>query len=190
MAEALTKGKIVDNLPSGLRAKVIDMLIADVASRKIAAYITEHGYKITHNAVAEYRRETLPKHLETARKLQQLQQFETVGNDTVESLASITNQQLAADPLISRLERKYERYDTLTGQAVQAKDFAGFASIDRAETQAMRLHAELTGRLTEKQSSLSVQLVFANATEHSPKYGSWTIAGSSTSRQYDSDKRD
>jgi hypothetical protein len=169
MAEPLTKQRLVDSLPGPLRTKVIDMLLSDVSTRKVAAFMTEHGYSVTHNAIAEYKRYDLPKHLATARKLQQLQQFEAVSGDTVESLASITNQQLAADPLISRLERKYERYDTLTGQAVQAKDFAGFASIDRAETQAMRLHAELTGRLAEKQTALSVQLVFANATEAQPE---------------------
>jgi hypothetical protein len=74
-----------------------------------------------------------------------------------------------ADPLISRIQRKYANYDKMIADSMQVRDFAGFASIDRSETQAMRLHAELTGRLEQKQTSLSVQLVFANATEAQPE---------------------
>lgn len=169
MAEALTKGRVIDSLPAALRTKVIDMLLSDVPQRKVAAFMTEHGYKISHNAIAEYKREDLPKHLETARKLQKLQQLEVVDTATDDSLASITNQILGADPLISRLEKKYERYDRMVLDSMQVRDFAGFASIDRAETQAMRLHAELTGRLTQQQTNMSVQLVFAANPVEAPR---------------------
>lgn len=170
MSEPLTKQRLVDSLPPPLRTKVIDMLLSDVSTRKVAVFMTEHGYRITHNAIAEYKRYDLPKHLETARKLHKLQQVRTVDMEEPRSLASITNDVLGADPLISRIQKKYERYDQLTAEAVQDRDYTGFAAIDRSETQAIRLHAELTGRLVDRGPTMNVQMVFAgNPVETAPK---------------------
>src|SRR5436190_9266525 len=111
MAEALTQGRTIDNLPAPLRTKVLDMLIADVPTRTIAALMTEHGYKISHNAIAIYKRNDLPRHLEMSRKLQKIQLTESEDNDKIQSLAEITSEVLAADPVMQRVEKKYGRYD-------------------------------------------------------------------------------
>lgn len=165
MAKRLKQPATFDDLPFDIRSEALDMLLAGDATRKVADFIGKRGYGVSHMTLARYKRDKIAPAILTSEKALAIQQLANMNVLGTESVTDVTKQQLSADPLISRLERKYERYDTLTGQAVQAKDFAGFASIDRAETQAMRLHAELTGRLEQKQTNLSVQLVFANAVE-------------------------
>jgi hypothetical protein len=77
------------------------------------------------------------------------------GNTIVDASSdlSLAKGVLAADPIISRLERKYQRLDTGLTATYEREDFSAAAKLETAETQAMRLHAELEGRLNTTQSS-------------------------------------
>jgi hypothetical protein len=135
------------------------MMLEDNSSRTIHNYLAEKGYNICFTNIARYKRESLPQKIEIGRKLQQLNAVQNPENAQTLSLASATNAVQAADPLLQRINRKYERYENLASSAAEVLDYQGFAAVDRAETQTMRLHAELTGRLTQAQSTTLVQVV-------------------------------
>jgi hypothetical protein len=67
---------------------------------------------------------------------------------------------------MSRVVAKYRRYDEMYSQSLDAQ---GFSSIDRAETQALTLHANLTGRLQQAGPSTVVQIVFGQFPQNTNK---------------------
>jgi hypothetical protein len=160
MAEVLTQGRTIDSLPQPLRTKVLDMLIHNEPTRKVAALMTEHGYKISHNAVAIYKRKDLPKHLATGRKIQRIQQLEAELNEPTASLAEITDAALRADPILSRVQKNYDRIDKNVDLAEKDSDYKGVSHLISADTRLMTLHAQLTGRLQQQGPTTNVQIVF------------------------------
>lgn len=162
------QARTIDTLPPVLRTKIIDMLLADQSSRKVAAYLTQNGHRISFSSVARYKRFDLPKHLETARKLQQINALQGISASNQPSVSEFTNAALMADPLLNRVNAKYSRYDDMIAKAQMANDFGGFSAIDRAETQAIRLHAELTGRLQSAGPTTLVQIVIGQDARENP----------------------
>jgi hypothetical protein len=66
------------------------------------------------------------------------------------------------DSFIGRINQKYERFDQVIPQIIASNDFAAFASVDKAETAALRLHAELCGRLGPTTNFGQVQIVIGD----------------------------
>lgn len=161
MAVRINQGRIIDLLPDKVRRQAIDMMLADDPARSIADWLTQHGHKVSFSAIARYKRYDLPKHVEIATKLQQIQADTPNSGIPPMSLSEATNAALAADPILSRVQNKYNNYDKMVSQAVKQKDFKGFAAVDRAETAALTLHAQLTGRLQQQGPSVAVQIVFS-----------------------------
>jgi hypothetical protein len=112
--------------------------------------------------------EKLSRVAETAKSLQQNILQATTGNGTIDPdvLAAATLASASADPIMSRVLAKYQRYDDMYAKTV---DPQGFSSIDRAETQALTLHANLTGRLQQSGPSTVVQIVFGQFPQNTNK---------------------
>ena len=154
--------RVIDELPIPMRGRVLEMLIEDYSSRDISSFLLQHGHKISFAAIARYKRVDLPRHLESARKIQQIQELESPDRQTSDNLATITNASLAADPILSRMLQKYGRYDRWFADAEAKKDYVALTSIDRSETGAIRLHAELTGMLAQPGANQTlVQIVIS-----------------------------
>ena len=162
MAERINHDRAINLLPAPIREKVLAKLVAGEPSRSISAFLLQHGHKISFAAVARYRRVDLPRHLALVRKLRQAEVLSGSNELASQSDAKITNQLLAADLVDQRLNAKFDRYDEWFLQAGQSKDFTALTSIDKAETAAIRLHAELTGRLQQNASNVQVQIVIGD----------------------------
>lgn len=121
---------------------------------------------LSHVAIWNYRvkhfEPTLAKASQAAARLSRatLNAAADANIDIDQEVRTLTADAMKADPLLARIEKKYSNYDVLTSEAVKDKDFKGFAAVDRAETAALTLHAQLTGRLQQAQTNVAVQVVF------------------------------
>jgi hypothetical protein len=130
--------------------------------------LLQHGHKVSHSAVARYKRLSLIPAMQSAAKLQSLQSAELNQHDQRAGATSLTHQMLAANPMLERLQRKYGRYDRVIAETLEREEFTAAAAWDNAETKTMRLEAELTGMLTGATPSTFVQIVIGgNAGESS-----------------------
>jgi hypothetical protein len=142
------------------RDKILEALLNNESPQSIAKWINP---PINHTSIWRYRRNRIEPKLkqaaETAKTLQQnallaARASVAVPDDVIRDAAYAS---VAADPIMSRVLAKYQRYDDMYAKTV---DPQGFSSIDRAETQALTLHANLTGRLQQAGPSTVVQIVF------------------------------
>jgi hypothetical protein len=150
----------IDSAPAHVRQAAIDKLLAGESSRAVSQYLLQHGLKISHNSVARYNRLVLLPALETGAKLQQIHSLTAKNPEDVPSQIDLTKAALAADPILSRVQKKYSNYDLMISAAIQDEDYKGFSAVDRAETAALTLHAQLTGRLQQSGPTTNVQIVF------------------------------
>jgi uncharacterized protein YdcH (DUF465 family) len=153
------------------RERIIEALVAGESSYSVAQWCKPTVHPTT---IWRFRRNCI------APKLSQVEQFakslqdnilqSANGNATVNPavIQNAVSALAVADPLLNRVNRKYERYDDMIAKAQKANDFGGFSAVDRAETQALRLHAELTGRLQSAQPTTLVQIVIGAEQRENP----------------------
>jgi len=82
------------------------------------------------------------------------------GIDDVEAVRNETARELAARPFLSRIERKFERYERWMEGAEKKEDWKALASLDTAETRSIELQARLSGAL-DSAPSTAVQVNIA-----------------------------
>lgn len=156
MARVISQTRSIDALPIHIREQVIEKLLAKVSTRKVSLWLIDQGFILSFNAIARYRREKISKQLAIVAKLRQIDNLSENPSLKSASDADLTNAIKAADPIMERVNAKYKRYDQFYSQTL---DPQGFSAIDRAETQALTLHANLTGRLQDKPQNMTVQIV-------------------------------
>jgi hypothetical protein len=151
------------------RDKIIEALIAGQTPDAVAQWCKPPLHKTT---IWRFRRSHIASKLsrieETAKALQDNILQSAAGNQTVDPavIQAATSALCTADPIMSRVLAKYQRYDDMYAKTV---DPQGFSSIDRAETQALTLHANLTGRLQQSGPSTVVQIVFGQFPQNTNK---------------------
>jgi uncharacterized membrane-anchored protein YjiN (DUF445 family) len=163
MAAPINTDRAINLLPGPMREKVLEKLIAGEPCRKISAFLLQHGHRLHFTTIADYKRLNLPHYLATAEKLQQMQRDASTTEVAEQNVAKTTNALIAASVVDSRLNAKFDRYDEWFKEARQDRDFMALTSIDKSETQAIRLHAELTGRL-QQTPNVAIQVVIGSTT--------------------------
>ncbi len=144
------------------REKIIEALLNEESPQSISKWVNP---PLSHVAIWRYRsNKIIPKLSEVQRTAKAMQEniLQAASKGIAvnpELFKAVTSAAVDADPLLQRINRKYERYENLASSAAEVLDYQGFAAVDRAETQTMRLHAELTGRLQQAQSTTLVQIV-------------------------------
>lgn len=104
MATPLSQTFAVDALPIPLRNKCADLLLSGKSTRAVSAFLQEHGHKVSHSAVARYKRLSLAPAIKTAAKVQSLQQASETSRQHVQESAALTRDLLAAAPILRRTE--------------------------------------------------------------------------------------
>jgi hypothetical protein len=138
------------------RDRIVDAIMRGDSVRAIAKW-TEPPIHFT--AIDRYRRSTvvpaLRKQGDIAKTLRENEILRQTVQDSgsVAAISAATKAVIVDDPILSRMEKKYSRYDRNIAKAEQNDNFSAVATLDAAETRAMTLHAQLTGRLQQNQSS-------------------------------------
>jgi hypothetical protein len=84
------------------------MLIAGKPSRAVSAWLSQQGYKISHNAVARYNKIVIQPALKIGAKIQRIEQDE--GNqptdfvDKARQVSDVTQRALKASPVLQRVD--------------------------------------------------------------------------------------
>lgn len=161
----------VDTHPQ--REKIIQALLDNEPPKKIAKWVNP---PISHVSIWRYRTRKVKPVLERAVKTAKLLQTANVPlkddkpTDTGIAAIDLARDALTDDPLLSRVLMKYRRYDRWFDEAERQNNFAALANIDRAETGALTLHGNLSGRLQAPNGS-AIQIVigdgsFKNGEDH------------------------
>jgi hypothetical protein len=159
----------VDTHPQ--REKIIEALVAGESPQSISKWCNP---PINHVSIWRYRRNRIEAKLsqvqQTAKALQDNIIQATRDNGVVDPavIHAATSALTTADPIMSRVLAKYSRYDDMLAKAQETGDLGGFAAVDRAETQALTLHANLTGRLQSAAPTTLVQIVIGQDTRETP----------------------
>lgn len=123
------------------RQAIISKLLAGIPASRIAA-----EYKVSAQALGRFKRNTLQKIVLSPKAAESV-------SVTPQTVSDLTQMRSNAQSLITSvstaalLERKFERYQTMLGRAADSGDLKAWASIDRSETSALQLRAQLAGEL-------------------------------------------
>lgn len=148
------------------RQAIINKILAGLQLKDIAA-----EYNVSPQALGRFRRNTLRKIVLSPKAAQSA----SVTPQTVSQLTQLKsnlNTSIAAMSTAAMVERKLGRYDRLLGKAEMDNDLRSWASIDRSETAALQLRAQLAGELQQQaQSNIQVAILIPPPVAGSPQWG-------------------
>jgi hypothetical protein len=168
---AATNGKepFFYKLPKNLQKQTLALLTANKPIRAISQFLKENGYSVSPMAVHRYKRGDFAKTLDAALKLKQAQSLNQNEKPNPAELTTVAKALILADPIVSRVEAQYERFDEWYVAARKVEKFEALASISNAEIRALQLHAQLTGRLNlQPQTNVLVALVTGETKQPEP----------------------
>jgi hypothetical protein len=144
--------------------RIIEAMLNGESDRSISRRLHP---RISSTALWRYRRNHLKSAVIAAAATDNSQCVGSFGPAKNSSVANTTtlpeaNLNRVNDSFIGRINQKYERFDRVIPQIIASNDFAAFASVDKAETAALRLHAELCGRLGPTTNFGQVQIVIGD----------------------------
>ncbi|HWQ56631.1 MAG TPA: hypothetical protein VN442_23285 [Bryobacteraceae bacterium] len=148
-------------LPSALKAKVIDAMIAGEPCRKIAATIRKAntGLTVSHTQVAAYRRQIVKPAILTSQKVREMSEIQQSVSEVTRETANLTRAVVTADPILTRMEQRRLERERILGKAEKKEDFRGWAALDRNDLTATELEARLTGRLDSQPAAAQVAVI-------------------------------
>ena len=155
---------IVEDHPQ--RAEIDRAILRNESSRAISRWCSP---PVSHSAVNDYRkRVTASLRAKQAKRI--AKQAINVANESganvsAELIQKTTQQaidrQTIAQPFIRALERKYERYERWMQGAEAKEDYKALAAIDRAETGAIQLQAQLADAFPRNDAAGATQVNIA-----------------------------
>ena len=155
---------VIDRHPQ--KQRIIDALLRQESPYSIAKWVnppvnkvTIWRYRCSHIAPALQRAAARAKLLEK----QGLAEPNTELSPEAKQIVAEAKLDLVEDPIMARVNAKYARFDQVIPGTIASKDYAAFASVDKAETAALRFHAELYGRLQPGTNFGQVQVVIGYA---------------------------
>lgn len=144
MAAVLTQSLGFDDLPGPLKDKALEMLLKDVSTRKVSALLAKHGYKLSHNAIARYKRVRVIPAIQASELVQQAQHITSVtaGSRAVTPAdqTELTKALATAQPVLSRVDWMW---DEVVGGVVESK---GYWAEDEISKQRKFVPSDLNGR--------------------------------------------
>jgi uncharacterized protein YdcH (DUF465 family) len=162
----------IEALPAHLRSQLVDKLISGVSSRDVSAWLLQAGHKVSHQAINRYSQRTVRPSIRLGAQLSRIQSLENKsGTDLIDSarhLHSVTKQVVTADPILQRIAAKYARIDRVIDKAEQNEQYSAVAALEAADTRALTLEAQLSGRLQQNSGGNTVvQIAVMAAQPHS-----------------------
>jgi hypothetical protein len=148
----------VESLPPHIRQQTIDRLLSGESARAVSRYLDMQGYKLSHAAVARYNSKVVRPALKTGAKLQRLQSLAETPREQLVETAALTQEALAADPILSRIRAKQARMDRVLVKAEESENYSAVAALEAADTRALDLEARVTGRLQATTNSTTIQV--------------------------------
>ena len=153
----------VDKLPSHIKGKVVDMLLAGDSSRDVSGYLSQNGHKVSNKAIWRYRKGPLREALQAAAKLQRIEGIPDSTTSQLATARSVTQAAAMSSVLGDKLKDKYKRYSSIIPQLIEREKFSDAATWDQNETRTMRLDAELSGLLQQNPVNVAVQVVVGHS---------------------------
>ena len=136
------------------RNQIIDALLAGQSSRAVAKLAG-----VSHTQVADYKRKVVLPALKNAGKTLERNNVPEEIAEKVQETVALTKLAAAENPVLTRIEKKYERYDRWIDGAEKKEDFRTCASIDGAETKALELQARMLGLIDAPVSTTNIAVV-------------------------------
>src|SRR3954470_21400823 len=157
----------VARLPLETYNETVQLILAGNTSRNISEWLAERGHKISHAAVCAFTRNVVkPAQSVSARIAHTERHITTTGVISPET-AKLNYQTLTKKLVASRLEKKYARFDKWLEIADKKGDIGTGLDVDRAETQALSLHADISGLRSNTVVSAVNMIVVLPGTESS-----------------------
>ena len=146
----------VDTHPQ--RAKIIDAVLAGQSCREISKGLDPPLHYVTIARFAQRSKQALAQQAAAAKALAEQQHGDT-GKLQPGDLIEATKAALTANPILARIEKKYERYDRWIEGAEKKEDFRTCASIDGTETKALELQARMLGLIDAPVNTTNIAVV-------------------------------
>lgn len=148
---------LIDTLPPAAKQLVTEAYLSRSSSRDISALLRDKaGVSLSHHGVARYIKRHLKPALATAHKLLRVQENSDTSVSESTQIIQATRSIIGADPLVSRIQKRQEDLERIAAKAEVSEDYKASVQAIRTDLDAIKLHAELTGR---KQADGSVQVV-------------------------------
>jgi hypothetical protein len=134
------------------RQSILEALAAGQSPQKISkwcnpplSHVAIWRYRRNHGLPAMQRAETIVKALQ---KQGLLKDGEEIGN-RAEAIKTVTEQVALDDPILSRIQKSYDRMDGAFATITETKAYDQLAALENAESRKIELHARVTGRLND-----------------------------------------
>lgn len=151
---------VIENHPQ--KQQIIDSLLAGRSLRDIARDTVP---QISIMAIQRYRKNVVAPIVRNASLLTKALTGKDIQQPAAEIAASnsdakaVTQAALRGDTVLARLNAKWERLDGALNKALKTDNLSAAASLERADTDALRFYAELSGQIGSGTSENSMFIV-------------------------------